>query len=55
MGTSLVAQWLRFCASTAGGIGLIPCWELRFRMPNCVAKNNQKKRLDYNLLTLSSV
>ena len=24
IGTSLVAQWLRFCASTIGGVGLIP-------------------------------
>ena len=39
MGTSLVVQWLGLCASTAGGMHLTPCWELRFRMPNCVAKN----------------
>ena len=25
-GTSLVIQWLRHCASTAGGTGLIPGW-----------------------------
>ena len=24
--TSLVIQWLRLCASTAGGPGLIPSW-----------------------------
>lgn len=39
MGTSLVVPWLRLRASTAGGMHLTPCWELRFRMPNCVAKN----------------
>ena len=25
-GTSLVAQWLRHCASTTGDVGLIPSW-----------------------------
>ena len=24
LGNSLAVQWLRFCASTAGGMGLIP-------------------------------
>ena len=26
MGTSLVAQWLSLCVSTAGDVGLIPDW-----------------------------
>ena len=26
IGTSLVVQWLRLCASNAGGTGLIPGW-----------------------------
>ena len=26
METSLVVQWLRICASTAGDVGLIPGW-----------------------------
>ena len=26
LGTSLAVQWLRLCASTAGGMGLIPGW-----------------------------
>ena len=26
LGASLEVQWLRFCASTAGGAGLIPGW-----------------------------
>ena len=28
-GTSLVIQWLRFCVSNAGGVGLIPGWGTR--------------------------
>ena len=28
LGTFLVVQWLRLCASTAGGTGSIPDWEL---------------------------
>ena len=30
-GTSLAVQWLRLCASTTGGTGSIPGWELRSR------------------------
>ena len=26
LGTSLAVQWLRFCASNAGGMGSIPGW-----------------------------
>ena len=26
LGIFLVVQWLRLCASTAGGVGLIPSW-----------------------------
>ena len=26
LGTSLVVKWLRFHASTAGDVGLIPAW-----------------------------
>ena len=44
MGTSLVVQWLRLCASTPGAMGLIPYWELRFHMPNCVAKIRIRKK-----------
>ena len=32
VGTSLAVQWLRLCASTAGGTGLIPGWGTRYRM-----------------------
>ena len=29
-GTSLVVQWLRRCATTAGGMGSIPGWGTKF-------------------------
>ena len=32
VGTSLVVQWLRFCAPNAGGLGLIPGQGTRFHM-----------------------
>ena len=32
-GTSLVVQWLRFCAPNARGWTLIPGWGTTFRMP----------------------
>ena len=37
---SLVVQWLRFCASNAGGVGSIPGWETK--IPH-VARYGQKK------------
>ena len=33
IGTSLVVQWLRFCASNAGSLGLIPSQRIRPRLP----------------------
>ena len=39
----LVVQWLRLCASTAGGVGSSPGWELRFHMSCDFAK--QKKEI----------
>ena len=33
IGTSLVVQWLRFCAPTLGGLGLIPGQETIPYMP----------------------
>ena len=33
MGTSLVVQWLRLCAPSAGGLGLIPGQGIRAHMP----------------------
>ena len=38
-GTSLVAQWLRFCTSDARGVGSIPTW--RTKIP-CAAWHSQK-------------
>ena len=35
---SLVVQWLRICASTAGVTGLIPAGELRSHRPHCATK-----------------
>ena len=29
VGTSLVAQWLRLCASTVGGMGSISSWGIK--------------------------
>ena len=34
LGTSLMAQWLRLCALSAGGLDLIPGLGTRSRMPN---------------------
>ena len=39
--TSLAVQWLRLCASTAWGAGLIPCWGTNIHMP---LDNSQKKK-----------
>ena len=39
-GTSLVVQWLRLCASTAGGVGLIPGGE----DPTCCAPWPKKEK-----------
>ena len=41
--TSLVVQWLRLCASTAGDAGLILVEELRSRMPEGAAKKTKQK------------
>ena len=38
-GTSLVVQWLKLCASSAGSVSLIG--KLRFRMPHTVNNNNK--------------
>ena len=37
-GTSLVVQWWKLCASSAGEAGSIPDQELRYCMPSAVAK-----------------
>ena len=42
VGTCLAIQWLSFCTSTAGGMGLIPRWEPRCHKPYGVAKGGKK-------------
>ena len=42
-GTSLAVQWLRLCASTAGGAGLIPTRETKIPHAMCAAKKFKKK------------
>ena len=48
-GTSMVVQWLRLCASKAGGIGSIPDWGRSHTIPYaawCSQKiKNEKKKL----------
>ena len=43
--TSLVVQWLRLCTSTAGSMGLIPCWKTKTPQARSAAKK-EKKRWD---------
>ena len=46
-GTSLAVQWLRLCAPTAGGAGLIPGW---CKIPHA-AQCGQKKDLKNPIAT----
>ena len=46
--SSLAVQWLRLQASTAGGGGSIPGWELRSHMPRGTAKNKTKQNKTKN-------
>ena len=39
--TSLVVQWLRLCASTAGGTGSVPAWGTK--IPHAVQYGQEKK------------
>ena len=44
-GASLTLQWLRLCASNAGGMDLIPGWKnLRSNMPCVTAKKKERPR-----------
>ena len=43
-GTSLVVQWLRLRASTAGGMGSIPGLELRSHMPRSRKKKKKERK-----------
>ena len=57
-GTSLVVQWLRFCAPQAGGLGLIPGQETRSHMPQLrlaqpnkwINKNQLLKEVSYQAM-----
>ena len=42
-GTSLALQWLRLCASTAGGARLTPSREAKIPHAMCAAKTFKKK------------
>ena len=37
-----MVQWLGFCTSTAGGMGLIPIW--RTKIPHAVVLSKKKKK-----------
>ena len=41
-GISLVVQWLRLCASNAGGAGLIPGWGTK--IPHAVQCSQKEKK-----------
>ncbi len=41
-GQSVVAHWLKICASTAGGMGLIPHWETK--IPHTTQPEKRKER-----------
>ena len=41
-GTSLAVQWLRLCASTAGGMGSIPGWGTK--IPHAAQYGQKEKR-----------
>ena len=43
-GTSLVVQWLRLCASNAGGVGLIPGWGAKLSHTVRCGKKKQNKK-----------
>ena len=49
MGTSLVVQWLRICASTAGGMGSIPGWGTKIpHAAQSSQKQTKKKIIHYD-------
>ena len=45
-GTSLVVQWLRLCASIAGGMGLIPGWGTKILHATQCSQKQKKKNLN---------
>ena len=47
--TSLVVQWLRLCAFTEGGTGLIPGWGTKIQhAARCGPKKKKKKIIIYS-------
>jgi len=49
MGTSLAVQQLRFCASTAGGVGSVPSWGAKsLRTTQCSQKIKVSKNFKNN-------
>ena len=48
-GTSLMVQWLRFCAPKTGGTGLIPGPGTRSHMPQLRPRANKLKKKNSNL------
>ena len=49
METSLVVQWLRLCASTAGDVGLIPGWGTK--IPHAIG--HSQKNIPYASILLT--
>ena len=45
-GNSLVVQWLRFCASNAGGVGSIPGQETKIPHVARCGQNTKNKKND---------
>ena len=43
-GISLVVQWLRFCASNAGGTGSIPGWRIDPTSHETKKKKKERKK-----------
>ena len=49
LGTSLVVQWLKLCASNAGGMGLISSQGTKIlHAEQCSRKEKKKKRTQFN-------
>ena len=50
LGTSLVVQWLSLCASTAGGVSLIPLWGTKIPHAKGATKKKKGKSLHFPTL-----
>ena len=50
LGNFLVGQWLTHCASTAGGVGLIPGWGTKILHAVCYSQERKKKNLKFEVL-----